>query len=153
MATVYLAHDTRYQREVAIKVLSPEISHGVGTDRFQREIAVAAKLSHPHIVPLLDSGEHDGALWFSMPVLGGPTLRQRLDREHTLPISEAVRIVADVAEALGHAHALGILHRDIKPENILFNGASAVVTDFGLAKTLEAATGESLTRTGIAVGT
>jgi serine/threonine protein kinase/tetratricopeptide (TPR) repeat protein len=154
MATVYLARDARYQRDVAIKVLSPEISHGVGSDRFQREIAVAAKLTHPHIVPLLDSGEHDGALWFAMPVLDGHSLRDRLDREHSLPISEAVRIAGEVAGALTYAHEHGVIHRDIKPENILFSGGSAIVTDFGLAKSTEpVAGGESLTRTGIAVGT
>ncbi len=154
MATVYLAHDARYQRDVAIKVLSPEISHGVGSDRFQREIAVAAKLTHPHIVPLLDSGEHDGALWFAMPVLDGHSLRDRLDREHSLPIGEALRIAGEVAGALTYAHEHGVIHRDIKPENILFSGGSAIVTDFGLAKSTEPMTGgESLTRTGIAVGT
>jgi serine/threonine protein kinase/tetratricopeptide (TPR) repeat protein len=154
MATVYLARDARYQRDVAIKVLSPEISHGVGSDRFQREIAVAAKLTHPHIVPLLDSGEHDGALWFAMPVLDGHSLRDRLDREHSLPISEAMRIAGEVAGALTYAHEHGVIHRDIKPENILFSGGSAIVTDFGLAKSTEpVAGGESLTRTGIAVGT
>ncbi len=154
MATVYLARDERYHRDVAIKVISPEISHGVGTDRFQREIAVAAKLTHPHIVPLLDSGEHDGALWFAMPVLDGHSLRDRLEREHTLPIDEAIRIAGEVAGALAYAHAKGVIHRDIKPENILFSGGSAVVTDFGLAKSTEAAAGaESLTRTGVTVGT
>ena len=154
MATVYLARDSRYQRDVAIKILSPEISHGVGSDRFQREIAVAAKLTHPHIVPLLDSGEHDGALWFAMPVLDGHSLRDRLEREHTLPIDDALRIVVDVAGALAYAHERGIIHRDIKPENILFSGGSAIVTDFGLAKSTESTGGgESLTRTGMAVGT
>ncbi|HEV8446436.1 MAG TPA: protein kinase [Gemmatimonadaceae bacterium] len=153
MATVYLARDARYQREVAIKVLSPEISHGVGSDRFQREIAVAAKLTHPHIVPLLDSGEHDGALWFTMPVLDGHSLRDRLDREHSLPIGDSVRIAIEVAGALTYAHEHGVIHRDIKPENILFSGGSAIVTDFGLAKSTESAGGESLTRTGMAVGT
>jgi serine/threonine-protein kinase len=154
MATVYLARDARYQRDVAIKFLSPEISHGVGSDRFQREIAVAAKLTHPHIVPLLDSGEHDGALWFAMPVLDGHSLRDRLDREHSLPIDEAVRIAVEVAGALTYAHEHGVIHRDVKPENILFSGGSAIVTDFGLAKSTEPlAGGESLTRTGIAVGT
>jgi TolB-like protein/tetratricopeptide (TPR) repeat protein len=154
MATVYLAHDARYHRDVAIKVLSPEISHGVGSDRFQREIAVAARLAHPHIVPLLDSGEHDGALWFAMPVLDGHSLRDRLDREHSLPIDEAVHIAVDVAGALAYAHEQGVIHRDIKPENILFSGGSAIVTDFGLAKSTEATSGgESLTRTGVTVGT
>jgi eukaryotic-like serine/threonine-protein kinase len=154
MATVYLARDARYQRDVAIKVLSPEISHGVGSDRFQREITVAAKLTHPHIVPLLDSGEHDGALWFTMPVLDGHSLRDRLDREHSLPIDEAVRIAGEVAGALTYAHEHGVIHRDIKPENILFSGGSAIVTDFGLAKSTEPSGGaESLTRTGVAVGT
>ena len=154
MATVYLAHDARYHRDVAIKVLSPEISHGVGSDRFQREIAVAAKLAHPHIVPLLDSGEHDGALWFAMPVLDGHSLRDRLERENSLPIDEAVHIAVDVAGALAYAHEHGVIHRDIKPENILFSGGSAIVTDFGLAKSTEATSGgESLTRTGVTVGT
>jgi eukaryotic-like serine/threonine-protein kinase len=154
MATVYLAHDARYQRDVAIKVISSEISHGIGVERFQREIAVAAKLTHPHIVPLLDSGEHDGALWFAMPVLDGLSLRDRLDREGTLSIDDAVQIASEVAGALAYAHANGVIHRDIKPENILFSGGSAVVTDFGLAKSTEPAAGaESLTRTGITVGT
>ncbi len=153
MATVYLAHDARYTRDVAIKILTSEISNGIAADRFLREIAVAAKLSHPHIVPLLDSGVRDGALWFAMPVLEGPSLRAWLDREHTLTVSAAVRVAREVASALVYAHARGIVHRDIKPENILLSGGSAVVADFGLAKGLESASSEALTRTGVAVGT
>jgi len=153
MAAVYLAHDTRYDRDVAIKVMHSEIANGVGADRFLREIAVAAKLTHPHIVPLLDSGAADGTLWFAMPVVEGQSLRERLDREHQLPTADAVRIAIDVAGALAYAHAHGVIHRDIKPENVLLSSGSAVVADFGLAKGLEAAGGESLTNTGIAVGT
>ena len=153
MAAVYLAHDTRYDRDVAIKVMHSEIASGVGADRFLREISVAAKLTHPHIVPLLDSGAIEGTLWFAMPVVEGQSLRDRLDREHQLPVAEAVRITMDIAGALAYAHAHGVIHRDIKPENVLLSGGSAVVADFGLAKGLETAGAESLTNTGIAVGT
>ena len=153
MAAVYLAHDTRYDRDVAIKVMHSEIASGVGADRFLREISVAAKLTHPHIVPLLDSGATGNTLWFAMPVIDGQSLRERLEREHQLPVAEAVRIAMDVAGALAYAHAHGVIHRDIKPENVLLSSGSAVVADFGLAKGLEAGGAESLTNTGIAVGT
>ena len=152
-AAVYLAHDARYDRDVAIKVMHSEIASGVGADRFLREISVAAKLTHPHIVPLLDSGAIEGTLWFAMPVVEGQSLRSRLDRDRQLPIVEAVRIAQDVAGALAYAHAHNVVHRDIKPENVLLSSGSAVVADFGLAKGLEAAGAESLTNTGIAVGT
>ena len=153
MATVYLARDVRYERDVAIKVLSPEISQGIAGDRFLREISVAAKLTHPHIVPLLDSGETPGMLWFAMPVLEGQSLRDRLDREPQLPLADAVGIARDVALALGYAHAHGVVHRDIKPENVLLSGGSAAVSDFGLAKGIAAGGTDSLTMTGITVGT
>jgi serine/threonine-protein kinase len=153
MAAVYLARDTRYDRDVAIKVMHSEIASGVGADRFLREISVAAKLTHPHIVPLLDSGAVERTLWFAMPVIDGQSLRERMEREHQLPVAEAVRIAMDVAGALAYAHAHGVIHRDIKPENVLLSSGSAVVADFGLAKGLEAGGAESLTNTGIAVGT
>ncbi len=153
MARVYLARDAKYDRDVAIKILNEEISQGVGAERFLREIAVAAKLTHPHIVPLLDSGATDGRLWFAMPLIEGQSLRDRLDREHQLSLAETTRITCDVAEALAYAHAHGVVHRDIKPENILLTGGSAVVSDFGLARSLEAAGSTRLTHTGITVGT
>ena len=153
MATVYRAHDVRYDRDVAIKVLSPELAAGIASERFLLEIAVVAKLTHPHIVPLLDSGETDGRLWFAMPMVEGTTLRARLDRERQLPIIDAVRIAREVAAALAYAHSHGVVHRDIKPENILISGSSAAVSDFGLVKVLADAGAGSLTRTGIAVGT
>ena len=153
MAAVFLAHDERYDRDVAIKVMHSEIASGVGADRFLREISVAAKLTHPHIVPLLDSGAVADTLWFAMPVVEGQSLRERLDREHQLPIAEAVRIAIQICSALSYAHARGVVHRDIKPENVLLSSGSAVVADFGLAKGLEAAGATSLTHTGMAVGT
>ncbi|HEX7020701.1 MAG TPA: protein kinase [Gemmatimonadaceae bacterium] len=153
MATVYLAFDTRYEREVAIKVLDPEIAQGVAAERFLREIDVAAKVSHPHIVPLLDSGTTDGRLWFVMPVLEGQSLRERLDKERQLPIGESLRIAREVASALAYAHARGVIHRDIKPENVLLSGGSAALADFGLAKGLAASDADTLTRTGYIVGT
>jgi len=153
MATVYLASDSRYGRDVAIKILNPEISQGVGADRFLREIAVAAKLTHPHIVPLLDSGVAGDMLWFAMPVLDGRTLRERLDQERELSVPEAVRIAREVAGALAYAHARDVVHRDIKPENVLLSSGSAVVADFGLAKSIAASGEQALTHTGIAVGT
>ncbi|HEX6314535.1 MAG TPA: protein kinase [Gemmatimonadaceae bacterium] len=153
MATVYLARDLRYDRDVAVKVLSPDFAAGMASERFLLEIAVVAKLTHPHIVPLLDSGETDGRLWFVMPMIEGASLRARLDRERQLPVADAVRIAREVASALAYAHEHGVVHRDIKPENVLISGASVAVSDFGLAKVVAAAGGESLTRTGVSVGT
>ena len=151
MATVYLADDLRHHRQVAIKVLRPELGAVLGPDRFTREIGIAAKLNHPHILPLHDSGEADGLLFYVMPYVRGGSLRQRLSGERQLPVDEAVALVRQVAAALGHAHAQGLVHRDIKPENILLHEGEAMVTDFGIA--LAADTGERLTATGLMLGT
>ena len=153
MATVYAALDSRYDREVAVKVLDPDLSAGLAAERFLREVAAVAKLTHPHIVPLLDSGDTAGRLWFVMPLLEGDSLRARLTRDRQLPVGEAVRIAREVAAALTYAHGHGVMHRDIKPENILLSGGSAAVADFGLVKMLTSTEGQGLTKTGIAVGT
>src|SRR5213596_1911084 len=152
-ATVFLAHDSRHDRPVALKVLPPEIAAAVGPERFLREIQLAARLEHPHIVGLHDSGEADGLLYFVMPYVVGESLRDRLDREPQLPITDALRIAGDVAAALGYAHGLGVVHRDIKPENILLADGRALVTDFGIARAINAAGSDRLTETGIALGT
>ena len=153
MATVYLAHDLKHDRDVAIKVLHPELAAALGGDRFLSEIKTTAKLQHPHILPLLDSGEADGLLYYVMPFVAGESLRARLDRETQLPIDEAVRIAREVADALGHAHAQGIVHRDIKPENILLQEGHALVADFGIALAVTAAGGPRMTQTGLSLGT
>ncbi len=153
-AKVFLAQDLKYDRMVAIKVMHPEIGFSVGAERFEREIALAAKLNHPHIVPLLDAGETNGLLFYVMPAISGNTLRHHLRSHRQLPVDEALRLAHDVALAIDYAHSLGVVHRDIKPENILLAGGTAVVTDFGIAKLIgEGSTLDSLTRTGIAVGT
>ncbi len=153
MATVYLADDLKHRRKVAIKVLRPELGSLLGPERFTREIQVAAGLTHPHILPLHDSGEADGLLFYVMPYVRGESLRQKLSRERQLSIDEAIRIARQVASALGHAHAHGLIHRDIKPENILLLEGEAMVTDFGIALAAGAAPGERLTATGLMVGT
>jgi TolB-like protein/Tfp pilus assembly protein PilF len=159
MATVYLARDLRHDRPVALKVLHPELAATLGPERFQREIRLAARLQHPHILTVLDSGEASGAgdagvrLWFTMPFVDGESLRSRLDRERQLPIEDAVRIARQAADALDYAHRHGIIHRDIKPENILLAGEHALVADFGIARALGAGAPEGLTETGITVGT
>ena len=153
MATVFLARDVRHDREVAIKVLHPELSASIGAERFEREIKLAAKLQHPHILGLYDSGEADGLLYYVMPFVKGESLRDRLEREGQLPIEDAVQVTLEVADALGHAHAQGIVHRDIKPENILLSGGHALVADFGIARAATEAGGQKLTQTGMAVGT
>ena len=152
-AAVFLGHDVKHDRPVAIKVLHPELAAAVGANRFLREIQLAARLQHPHIVALHDSGETDGLLYFVMPYVAGESLRARLDREPQVPIPEAVRIMGDVAQALGYAHSLGVVHRDIKPENILLEDSHAVVADFGIARAITAAGSDRLTETGIALGT
>jgi eukaryotic-like serine/threonine-protein kinase len=155
MAVVYLARDPRHDRRVAIKVLRPELAVSLGPERFLREIRVAAHLNHPHILPLHDSGEAGGFLYYVMPYVEGESLRDRLNREHQLPVDEAVRIARDVASALSYAHEHGIVHRDVKPENVLLagGGREAVVTDFGIARAVSAAGGDDLTGAGVAIGT
>ncbi len=153
MATVYLAEDQRHHRRVALKVLRPEIAPALGADRFQREIAIAARLQHPHIVGLFDSGITAGVAWYAMPWVDGESLRARLSREVQLNAVEAARIAGEVADALACAHAAGVIHRDIKPENILLTASHAVVADFGIAHALDVAGGERLTETGFALGT
>jgi len=164
MATVYLAHDLKHERDVAIKVLRPEIGAALGADRFLLEIKTTANLRHPHIVPLYDSGEillapaapgegPQALLYYVMPLVEGESLRHRLAREKQLPIDEALRIAGEVADALSYAHARGVVHRDIKPENILLEGGHAVVADFGIARAMRAAGAERLTGTGTSVGT
>ncbi len=153
MATVYLAHDIRDDRDVAVKVLLPEIGLAVGADRFRREINVATRFSHPRILPLYDSGEWEGQLYYVMPFVAGQSLRARLDSGGPLAIDEAVQIGAEVADALDYAHAQGVVHRDIKPENILLEDGHAMVVDFGIARAAVAAGEEKLTQTGLTLGT
>ncbi len=163
MATVYLARDLRHDRPVALKVLRPELAASLGPERFLQEIRIAARLQHPHILPVHDSGEAAGAreaggrepgrLWYTMPYVEGESLRQRITREGQLPLDQTVRIVSQVLSALGYAHAHGVIHRDIKPENILLEGDEAVVADFGVARAITAAGEDRLTETGLALGT
>jgi serine/threonine protein kinase len=154
MATVYLAEDQRHQRNVAVKVLRPDLAASLGSERFFREIQVAARLQHPHILPLLDSGEAAGFYFYVMPYVQGESLRERLDKHGELPISEAVRILKEVVDALAEAHSNGVVHRDIKPDNVMLSGRHALVTDFGVAKAVSEATGrQNLTTAGIALGT
>jgi len=152
MATVYLAEDLKHRRKVAIKVLRADLGAAIG-ERFPREIEIIAQLSHPHILPLHDSGEAAGLLYYVMPFVDGETLRQRLLREGALPVGDAARILREVVDALAYAHQHGVVHRDIKPENIMLSGRHAIVMDFGVAKALSAAGGEQLTTVGLALGT
>ncbi len=153
MATVYLADDVKHRRKVAIKVLRPELAAALGPERFLREIETTANLRHPHILPLYDSGEADGFLYYVMPLVEGESLRDRLTREKQLPIADALAIAREVADALGYAHVRGVVHRDIKPENILLEGDHAVVADFGIARAVSAAGADRLTQTGMSIGT
>ena len=153
MATVYLAHDLKHDRKVAIKVLKPELAAVLGADRFVVEIKTTASLQHPHILPLFDSGTADGFLFYVMPFIDGETLRAKLDRETQLGIDEAVRIARDVADALEYAHQHGVIHRDIKPENILLHDGRPMVADFGIALAVSAAAGGRMTETGLSLGT
>ncbi len=153
MATVYLAHDVKHDRNVALKVLKPELGAVVGAERFLAEIKTTANLQHPHILPLFDSGAVDGTLFYVMPFMDGESLRDRLRREQLLPIDDVVRISTEVADALDYAHRHGIIHRDIKPENILLQGGHALVADFGIALAVESAGGPRLTQTGVSIGT
>jgi serine/threonine-protein kinase len=153
MATVYLAQDLKHHRKVAIKVLKPELAAALGPERFLREIEIGAQLNHPHILPLHDSGEADGFLYYVMPLVEGESLRDRLIREKQLPLDDALQIAREVTDALSYAHSHNVVHRDIKPENILLESGHAVVADFGIARAITAAGGEKLTATGVAVGT
>jgi hypothetical protein len=153
MAHVYLAHDVRHERDVALKVLRPEIAVSLGTERFLREIRIEAALQHPHILPLHDSGTADGLLYYVMPFVQGETLRARLAREKQLPLVDALRIAREVADALEYAHGHNIVHRDIKPGNILLSTGHAVVADFGIAHAITAAAGDQVTEPGLAFGT
>jgi serine/threonine-protein kinase len=154
MATVYLAEDLKHHRRVAVKVLRPDLAATLGPERFLREIEVAARLHHPHILPLYDSGHADGFLYYVMPYEEGQSLRERLAHEGELPVPEAVRLLRDVVDALTHAHGQGVVHRDIKPDNVMLSGRHALVTDFGVAKAVSEATGRAkLTTAGVALGT
>ena len=153
MATVYLALERKHDRQVAVKVLRPEIAAMLGPDRFLREIRIAARLSHPHIVPLLASGQAGNILYYVMPFVDGESLRARLDRERQLPIETVLRITREIAGALTYSHAQGIVHRDIKPENVMLSGGVAVVTDFGIATAIGQAGSSRLTDPGFSVGT
>ena len=162
MATVYLAEDLRHRRNVAVKVLRAELAEGISAERFLREIEITARLVHPHILTLIDSGRADNLLYYVMPYVEGESLRQRLDREGELPVDDGVRVLREVADALAHAHQSGIVHRDIKPENVLLTGQHALVADFGVAKAVATARdgardggppGSALTSLGIALGT
>jgi len=153
MARVYLARDTGRGRQVAIKVLHPELAAALGADRFHHEVRIATGLIHPNIVPLLDSGEAGGYLYYVMPYVEGESLRARLDRERRLPLAEAVAVISHAAAALDYAHRQGFVHRDVKPENILLVGGRALVADFGVARAIGTSGGDRITSSGFVVGT
>jgi len=154
MSHVFLAEEVRLARQVVIKVLPPEMGAGVNAERFEREIQLAARLQHPHIVPLLTAGASGDLLYYVMPFIAGESLRVKLAREGELPVHEAVRILREVVDALAYAHRNGVVHRDIKPDNVLISEGHAVVTDFGVAKAVSASSGgSSLTSLGVALGT
>lgn len=153
MSTVYLAQDPKHDRQVALKVLRPELTAAVGSERFIREIQIVAQLSHPHVLPLYDSGEIDGRLFYVMPYVEGGSLRERLDRDGRFSIPDATRILREVTDALAYAHGRGVIHRDIKPDNVLISGRHVLVSDFGVAKAVSVAGGERVTTVGLALGT
>ena len=153
MAVVYLAHDLKHDRDVALKVLRPELAAVLGRDRFLAEIRLTAKLDHPHILTLIDSGESNGLLWYVVPFIRGESLRQKLQRETQLQVDEALAITKQVAGALEYAHQHGVIHRDLKPENILLHEGEAMLADFGIALAVKEAAGNRLTETGLSLGT
>src|SRR5467141_2118936 len=153
MATVYVAEDLRHQRQVAIKVLRPDVAAAIGAERFLREITIAARLTHPHVLPLIDSGQAAGSLYYVMPYVRGETLRQRLVREQRLPLKDALPIARELGAALDYAHREGFVHRDVKPENVLLADGHAVLADFGIARAIFRAGGEHVTEVGLAIGT
>src|SRR5437762_12185601 len=153
MARVYLAYDVKHDRHVALKILRQEITESVGAERFLREIQLAAKLSHPHILPLFDSGEASGRLYYVMPNVEGYSLRDKLKADRKLPVDETLRIGREVADALDYAHRHGVVHRDIKPENIMLHDGHAMVADFGIGKAVSSADTTMFTQAGVAVGT
>jgi serine/threonine protein kinase len=154
MATVYAAYDRKHQRDVALKVLRPDIAASIGADRFLKEIQIVARMVHPHILSLHDSGAAEGFVYYVMPYIDGGSLRQLLERDKRLDVARAIAIASPIADALSYAHGIGVLHRDIKPENVLFARAHPIVADFGIAKAVSSATsGAQLTRTGISLGT
>jgi serine/threonine-protein kinase len=154
MATVYLARDLKHGRAVAIKVLRSELAATVGTDRFLHEIEMAARLQHPHILPVYDSGAADGFLYYVMPYVDGQSLRDRLARQGELPVHAALKLLVEIVDALGYAHGRGVVHRDVKPDNVMLSGRHALVMDFGVAKAVSEASGRNqLTTAGVALGT
>src|SRR5512143_883054 len=153
MATVYLARDIRHDRPVALKLLNPELGAVLGVERFLAEIRVTANLQHPNLLPLFDSGEAEGLLYYVMPYVDGESLRARLDREKQLPVDEAIRIAIAIANALDYAHSHGVIHRDLKPENILMQSGQPVIADFGIALAVSKAGGNRITQTGLSLGT
>src|SRR5436309_2093664 len=153
MAVVYLAEDLKHRRQVAVKVLSPEVASAIGQERFLREIEIAARLTHPHILPLYDSGAAGDQLYYVMPYIVGQSLRSRLDREKQLELEEALKLTREIASALGYAHGQGLVHRDIKPENVLLSDGLALVADFGIARAVSTTKNRELTTIGTAVGT
>ena len=153
MSRVFLVHDDSLDRQIVVKVLPPELAAELSTERFKREILLAARLQHPHIVPLLTAGAREGLLYYVMPFIDGESLRARLARHHELPVGEVTRILRDVADALAFAHANGVVHRDIKPDNVLMAGHHALVTDFGVSRALSNAGDVTITSVGMALGT
>ena len=152
MATVYLAEDVKHGRRVALKVLRPELGAAYGAERFLREIGIVARLAHPHVVPLIDSGETGGLLYYVSAFVPGGSLRERLRHERRMSVEDALAVAHDVAEALDHAHRQGVVHRDVKPENILFTDGPALLADFGIARGGEGGA-DAVTEAGVAVGT